>query len=167
LKLKVYRNTSCVELPEFATKGSACFDLAANLAVDEISMYDEHNKKEIIQHRTRKFLNIHPGHRVLVPTGLIFDIPQGYSLRLHPRSSLAWKKGLSLANCEGIIDSDYVDPTFVVLYNFTKTAATIVHGERLCQAELVKSLSYSIEEISDAPGQKTDRQGGLGSTGKH
>jgi len=52
-----------------------------------------------------------------VPTGLIFDIPLGFSLRIHPRSGLSYRRGISLSNCEGVIDSDYVEQTFVSVIN--------------------------------------------------
>ena len=106
-----------------------------------------------------------PGDRILVPTGLIFDIPTGYSVRIHPRSGLSYKQGLVLANLEAVIDSDYVQETFVLLYNRSEVDHTINNGDRIAQAEMVKREEYILWEIFDAPTQKTDREGGLGSTG--
>jgi dUTP pyrophosphatase len=106
-----------------------------------------------------------PGDRVLVPTGLIFDIPAGHSLRIHPRSGLSYKQGLVLANLEAVIDSDYIEETFIILTNQSDVDQTIYHGDRIAQAELIKSEEYVLWEIFDAPTQKTDRVGGLGSTG--
>ena len=102
---------------------------------------------------------------MLIPTGLTLDIPKGYSVRLHVRSSVALKKGLLLANSTGIIDSDYVDPLYFMLVNAGNTARQIFSDERYVQAELIKTLNHSLEEISEAPEQKTDREGGFGSTG--
>ena len=95
--------------------------------------------------------------RVLIPTGLILDIPEGYSVRLHSRSGLAWKDGVYLTNCEGIIDYDYVEPVFVMMTNISQSPKTINNGDRICQAELV--------EIPEPPTRKTERDGGFGSTG--
>ena len=70
-----------------------------------------------------------------------------------------------MPNGEGIIDSDYYHQTFVMLYNASADEVLIENGERIAQGELVKTLSYSIEETKDVPEQKTDRVGGFGSTG--
>ena len=104
--------------------------------------------------------------RVMVPTGLILDIPEGYSVRLHSRSGLAWKDGIYLTNCEGVIDSDYVEPVFVMLTSISQSPKHIKHGDRICQAELVEKIYHEFEEINEPPSQKTDRYGGFGSTGK-
>ena len=96
---------------------------------------------------------------------MIFDIPEGYSVRLHSRSGLAWKDGVYLTNCEGIIDSDYVDPVFVMMSNISQSPKTINNGDRICQAELVEKVYHSLTEIQDPPTQKTERDGGFGSTG--
>jgi dUTP pyrophosphatase len=131
-----------VILPKFATKQSACFDISAN---------GEHV--------------VPAKHGAAIPTGLILDIPEGYSVRIHGRSGLAYKKGINLLNCEGIIDSDYTDELKVLLYNTSNVDFKINHGDRIAQGELVKSLDYTIEECYTQPQQKTDRVGGFGSTG--
>ena len=110
-------------------------------------------------------ISIAPGERVLVPTGCIMDIPQGYSVRIHARSGTSLKQGLVLANAEGVIDSDYVEEVFVMLHNISGNAVTINHGDRVAQAELVKNVEYSVEETPARPLHKTKRQGGFGSTG--
>jgi dUTP pyrophosphatase len=107
-----------------------------------------------------------PHERIMVPTGLIFDIPVGHSLRVHMRSSAAYKRGLMMLNGEGVIDSDYVYPLYLLLINQTPKNIVINNGERLCQAELVKSLEYKIAtHFGKQLKQKTDRTGGIGSTG--
>jgi len=108
---------------------------------------------------------IAPGERMMVPTGLIFDIPEGYSVRIHPRSGISYKNGVVLANCEGVIDSDYVEEIYVLLHNTATVNFVITPGDRIAQAELVKMESYTIEETTERPAQKTDRAGGMGSTG--
>jgi dUTP pyrophosphatase len=101
----------------------------------------------------------------MAPTGLIMDIPEGYSVRLHPRSGNALKLGLVLANLEGVIDSDYFDELMVLLWNTTTNGLWINNESRIAQAEMVKQERYLIEETKEKPGKKTDREGGLGSTG--
>jgi len=110
-------------------------------------------------------ISISPADRVLIPTGLIFDIPEGHSVRIHPRSSISLKKGLTLTNGEGIVDSDYYHETFIMFTNTSADEVRIKHGERIAQGELIKTLDYSLEESIIVPEQKTNRVGGFGSTG--
>lgn len=168
LNLKVYKTHPDIELPKFATEESACFDLAyQNAGKSSYEGYSENNR-----HFTR-YINIAsfsrlvlcPGDRVLIPTGLIFDIPKGYSLRIHARSGLSLKSGLILANSEAVIDSDYIHEVMVLLYNRSQNRIHLDNGDRIAQAELVKQYKYNIVEITELPKQKTDRIGGMGSTG--
>jgi dUTP pyrophosphatase len=110
-------------------------------------------------------LLLRPGHRYLIPTNLILDIPEGFSVRIHPRSGLALKQGLTLINCEGVIDSDYVEPIYITLLNLSDSPVEISDGDRVAQAELVRSETYEIEEVNTPPARKTSRVGGFGSTG--
>lgn len=140
--LKVYRMYTDSIMPKFATEQSACFDVSAHgdhVLPAKLSM--------------------------AIPTGLILDIPVGYSVRVHPRSGLAYKKGVTLLNAEGIIDSDYTDELKIILHNTSNLDFIIHHGDRIAQGELVKSLDYTLEECYTPPQQKTDRVGGFGSTG--
>ena len=169
--LGIHRLTPEVHLPEFATAGSACFDVRAFISDTHIKHYTGSNfefKLEPFFDRAsdKYYIHIDPYQRCLVPTGLILDIPNGYSVRLHPRSGLALKFGINLMNCEGIIDSDYVDPLYVILYNNSTVPAKVYDGERICQGELVKNIECKIYETDKRPLQKTKRTGGFGSTGK-
>lgn len=164
-RLNIYRTDPNVSLPKFATKGSACFDLSFQSAGKyEYTGYNAYNAPFTRALSDNKIV-IMPGDRILVPTGLIFDIPEGYSVRIHPRSGLSYKQGLILANLEAVIDSDYIQETFVLLTNRSEVSITINSGDRIAQAELVKKEEYVLWEIYEAPTQKTDRAGGLGSTG--
>ena len=171
MKLKYYKLHNEVIDPHFATDGSACFDICAYLD-KSVTVYRMDNHKEKLNPETIQWsdieelqLSIAPADRVLVPTGLVFDIPEGYSVRLHPRSSISLKRGLVMPNGEGIIDSDYYHETFVMLYNSSSDEVRIKHGERIAQGELIKTLDYSLEECIIVPEQKTNRVGGFGSTG--
>ena len=172
--LQYFKLVSEAFAPEWATEHSGCFDLRACLVPGtSITVYRETNEKvhntvgrQMIEDQTVKsYLNIFAGERVLVPTGLVLDIPLGYKVDLYARSGLALKQGLVLANNVGKIDSDYVDPTFIILHNTSTTMATIFHGDRIAQGEMVTDIGYDLLETLDKPGLKTDRKGGLGSTG--
>ena len=110
--LYFYKIHSEVKDPVRATEGSACFDLHASLPqFSAVKVYE--NNFEEVDKRDRKVVDgrvqVNPNERILIPTGLIFDIPVGHSVRLYPRSSLALKNGLTLANNIGIIDSYWID----------------------------------------------------------
>ena len=106
------------------------------------------------------------GCRVLVPTGMIFDTPEGYSVRLFSRSSVGIKRGLPVVNGVGVFDSDYFGEAVASLHNITNETLLVTHGERVAQAELVELLKYDLIETDVEPTQTTDRVGGFGSTGK-
>jgi dUTP pyrophosphatase len=164
-RLNIYKTHPNIVLPKFATKQSACFDLSFQAEGKyEYTGYNAYNAP-FSRPLSTGTIRIMPGDRILVPTGLIFDIPAGYSLRIHPRSGLSYKQGLVLANLEAVIDSDYVHETFVILTNTTQVDQTITNGDRIAQAEMIKQEEYILWEIEEAPTQKTDRAGGLGSTG--
>lgn len=179
--LQYYKKNEDSFDPEFATQGSACFDIKAYFAESIIAgtqaplckIYRMDNRPEereckcwAMEHSTFKVgIDLYPGERILVPTGLIFNIPDRHSVRLHARSSVSLKKGLIIPNGEGIIDSDYYHQTFVMLYNASADEIRIYHGDRIAQGELVKNLDYGLEETNTLPEQTTERVGGFGSTG--
>ena len=183
--MKIHKLYSNVIVPKRQTKFSACFDVHAHLRGPVISedktpefrkikMLDRMNHSSDITpevvwdsdtpHTT---VTIPPSSRALIPTGIVFSIDSDYSIRLHPRSGLAWKHGITLINCEGVIDSDYREEVFVALLNTTEVPYVIEHGDRIAQFEIIR-YNDTIEylEITDAPAKKvTKRSGGFGSTG--
>jgi dUTP pyrophosphatase len=165
MNLNIFRINSEASMPRFATDQSACFDLCACLkGVSKIKGYSMMNEPIDLYCNVDSF-EIPIEFRVLVPTGLIFDIPPGYSIRIHPRSGLSFKNGLVTQNAEGIVDSDYVEECFIMLKNDSLQRQTITHGMRIAQAELVRDIDYTIFETLVKPSLKTDRNGGFGSTG--
>ena len=163
--LKFYKLAEDVASPTWATFDSACFDLQAYIPEStSVTIYTVHNAKYNIL--STGIIGILPGERAMIPTGLILDIPEGYSVRLHIRSSMAGKHGIVLANGEGVIDSDYVDPLFMLLHNTSKSVVYISNGDRIAQAELVANLQYCLSDTSTKPAPKGNRTGGFGSTGK-
>lgn len=164
--LKFFRLHPEARLPSFATEGSACFDLCASLIPGtEIKSYTWLNVPGLEAVSNSRSFSLRPGHRYLIPTNLIMDIPERFSVRIHPRSGLALKSGITLINCEGVIDSDYVEPTYITLLNLSDSIVEIKDGDRVAQGELVRSETYEIEEITDRPEPKSSRKGGFGSTG--
>lgn len=162
--LKFWRVHTEVKLPKHQTDGSACFDLSfQGYGKNKVTGYNRMNKP--VERIMQSSMTISPGDRMLVPTGLVMDIPKGYSVRLHARSGTSLKQGLVLANAEGVIDSDYVEEVYILLHNISENAQTINFGDRIAQAELVKNEVYDIEESASRPSVKSSRVGGMGSTG--
>ena len=163
--LNYYKLHPEVTAPEFATKGSACFDVRAHIPNGaKVKIYDEFGNNDSIN-CTNGVFTLEHNWRAMIPTGLIFDIPEGWVIKLYARSGLAFKHGLILANSVGIIDSDYVDPVFIIVQNTTNKYITIKNGTRICQGEMTAVPKYKLNEIPLPPIQKTDRDGGFGSTG--
>lgn len=134
-----------LELPAYETSGSAGMDLRAAVAED----------RQIV---------LLPGRRTLVPTGLIFEIPQGYEVQIRPRSGLAFKNGITCLNTPGTIDSDYRGEIKVLLVNLGEDDFRIERGMRIAQAVFAPVVQALIEErttVSDT----ARGAGGFGSTG--
>lgn len=161
----VYKCREGAELPQYGTEAAACFDLqACYKKYDEIAYFGPSNQKAKVVVRDTP-LTLYPDQRMLVPTGLIFDLKPKQSLRIHPRSGLALKNGVVVANCEGVVDADYTHETFVMLTNVSNRPFEIEPGMRIAQAEIVYVNQNKFTEVAEKPGPKADRQGGFGSTG--
>ena len=148
------------QTPFYATKGSYCFDVYINQSVVFYGMNE-------IQ---------------LASTGLYFDIPDGYALTMHPRSGLATKHGIAIANMTGIIDSDYTDELMIPLVwafkgtKYMKDDQSVMYvnrginmliepGTRVVQLALVKKIDHGFLALNNKPEPKGSRTGGFGSTG--
>lgn len=169
--MNVYKVNERAELPEYATSGSACFDVKACIENGQrLKSYNAWNKEMPVVVKgvgqSKDAFQLPPSVRVLVPTGLIFDIPEGHVMKMYIRSGTALKKGLTLVNGVGIIDSDYVEESFLMLENVSESLVTIEHGERIAQCLIEPITQEPIVEITEKPVQKTDRDGGFGSTGQ-
>jgi dUTP pyrophosphatase len=170
MKLGIKKMYGGVDLPKFGTEGAAAFDLAYQPGERQhYGVYSPTNspmKKNILPTGS---LLINPGERCQVPTSLIFDIPEGYHLKVYSRSSTGLIKGLQLCNSVGIIDSDYTGELFLTFMNISNIGVKIELKDRLAQAMLVKNEKYDIVEVSDVSEKKSSRKagdaGGLGSTG--
>lgn len=110
-------------------------------------------------------LTLHPGQRLLVPTGLRIALPAGYEAQVRPRSGLAAKHGITVLNSPGTIDADYRGEIKVILINHGQEAFIIQHGERI--AQLVVARHERITWVNAEELEETSRgTGGFGSTGK-
>jgi len=163
--VKIFKLFPEAHLPVLGTEFSACFDLKASLlGSTDVKLFNDRNEKH-----SRKiigdYVTLYAGDRMLVPTGLIFDLEPTTSMRIHPRSGLSLKSGINIANCEGVVDADYVEQTYVMLQNISNVPFEIEDGMRIAQAEIVPVAEpfFIIQDVR--PEQKTSRIGGFGSTG--
>ena len=143
MKIKII-NHSNNPLPHYATSGSAGMDLRAYLS-DAIIL--------------------DPLERRVIPTGLSIELPQGYEAQVRPRSGMALKKGLSIPNAPGTIDSDYRGEIGVIVINLSDTPVTIAPSERIAQLVIAKHETVEwlpVEELTNSE----RGAGGYGSTGK-
>ncbi len=138
-----------VPLPAYETSGAAGADLRANLP------------EESRAHG----LALAPGARALVPTGLRVAVPAGWEMQVRPRSGLALKHGVTLANAPGTVDADYRGPLGVILLNLGAEPYTIAHGERIAQAVLAPVAQADFEP-AEALDETARGGGGFGSTGR-
>jgi dUTP pyrophosphatase len=111
-------------------------------------------------------LILRPGMRQAVATGFAVAIPPGYEMQVRPRSGLALKHGITVANAPGTVDADYRGEVKVILVNLSEDNFTIERGDRIAQVVVspVTLASWAeVEELDD-----TERgSGGFGSTGGH
>jgi len=134
-------------LPQYETVGAAGADLRANFVPD-----------------AREGVVLEAGARILVPTGLSLEIPQGFEVQVRPRSGLALKHGITLPNSPGTIDSDYRGPLGVIVQNAGQKAFEITHGMRIAQMVVAPVVQGQFELVETH--SKTARGvGGFGSTG--
>lgn len=145
LKIKrISEKFNDISLPNYATKGSAGMDIRA--AIDD----------ELV---------INSGEIKLVPTNLIFEIPEGFEIQVRPRSGLALKHGIGLLNSPGTIDSDYRGEVGIIMYNISKENFVIKRGDRIAQIVLSKYYTADILE-TEVISESKRGEGGFGHTGK-
>ena len=110
-------------------------------------------------------VDLKPGERALIPTGIALSIPTGYAGFVHPRSGLAIKHGISIVNTPGLIDSKYRGEICVIIINTDKKETfTIKRGEKICQLVIQKVETPSFKVVSEL--DNTSRgSSGFGSTG--
>jgi len=171
--IQLFKLSEEVPTPAYGTSMAACFDLSFQPSGRfSVQGYDKWNNT-IDRMTYNNCLDIYPGDRLLVPTGLVMKIRGDfaddplptYSIRLHARSGMALKRGLVLANAEGVIDVDYQKEIFVMLTNISAVPTTIAKDERIAQCEVVRQCCAYFELVKEQPKQYSERDGGFGSTG--
>ena len=109
-------------------------------------------------------LTLLPGARALVPTGLVLALPRGFEGQVRPRSGLALKQGLTVANAPGTIDADYRGELGVILINLGQEPVVITRGMRIAQLVIAPVVQVVLREV-EAVGETARGSGGFGSTG--
>jgi len=170
MNLNIYKLYSDAPNPKYGTANAACFDIAAYIHYQSsIKTYTTNNEEMTMlaaqDSENKPYIELPGNWRGLIPTGLVFDIPDNHCVKIYPRSGMSTKQGLNLINCVGIIDSDYVQQVFIPIYNNSQNRVRIYNGDRIAQAEMIRVEQVSINFIDTRPSQKTDRMGGFGSTG--
>ncbi len=132
------------ELPRYQSLLSSGFDIRAQLGDSTINLAFQ--------------------KRALVPTGLCFEIPEGFEIQIRPRSGLAIKNGVTTLNSPGTIDADYRGEVRVILINLGEEVFKICDGDRIAQAVLCPVIQASFELV-DKLGESKRGSGGFGSTG--
>lgn len=137
-------NLSKHPLPKYQTPLSAGMDIHANLEAP---------------------ISLKKGERMLIPTGLFIELPEGYEAQVRPRSGLALKHGITVLNSPGTIDADYRGEIKVLLINHGQEDFTINDGERIAQLVVAQHATVSWVESNEL--SDTIRgEGGYGSSGK-
>lgn len=131
-------------LPRYVTAGAAGADIVA--AVDAP-------------------LDLAPGARAAVPTGLVLAIPEGFEVQVRPRSGLALGHGVTVANAPGTVDSDYRGEVKVVLVNLASEPFAIRRGDRIAQLVVSPVVQADFREVDVLP-ESARGSGGFGSTGR-
>jgi dUTP pyrophosphatase len=130
-------------LPAYATPGSAGLDIVAAVPAP---------------------VELAPGERCAIPTGLAFALPEGFEAQLRPRSGLALRQGLTLLNSPGTVDADYRGEVQVILINLGRETVTIRRGDRIAQLIIAPVARIAWEEFALLP-PSARGSGGFGSTG--
>lgn len=143
MQIKFKLDGMFARMPAYQTVGAAAFDF-----------YDNHDG----------YTEIHPGKSALFSTGVSVEVPEGYSLMLYSRSGHGFKEGLRLANCVGVIDSDYRGEIMAMLHNDSDKLRRIECGSRIVQGILVAAPQCELVEVDQL--STTERgENGFGSTG--
>lgn len=137
-------NQSKHPLPAYETSGAAGMDLRASLDAP---------------------VTLQPLERAMIPTGLFIEVPVGHEAQIRPRSGLAAKKGITVLNSPGTVDSDYRGEIKVILVNLSNESFVVADGERIAQLVIARHEHAEWEQVAELAA--SDRgAGGFGSTGK-
>ena len=146
IKIKIV-NKSKNELPEYAHPGDSGLDIRANL------------EEAVI---------LNPLERKLIPTGIYMGIPEGYEVQVRPRSGMALKRGLTVLNTPGTIDSSFLGEIGVIIVNLSNEVQHILPGEKIAQLVVMKVEKADLDLVfeMDELGSTERGANGYGSTGR-
>jgi len=144
VKILVKKFNKKIKLPVYKTSGSSGMDIVAYV---------------------KKKITIRPNGIVIIPTGIALAIPKNYEIQIRPRSGLAAKKGITVLNTPGTIDSDYRGEVKVILINLSKKTFVVKSGDRISQMILCPVIKGKLKEVNILP-ETIRGRGGFGSTGK-
>ena len=142
VKILVKKLDKNIKLPTYKTSGSSGMDLVAYI------------KSKII---------IKSGKTAIIPTGIAVAIPKNYEIQIRPRSGLAAKKGISVLNTPGTVDSDYRGEIKIILINLSKKSFVVKSGDRVAQMILCPVVKCKLKEVKNLP-ISVRGKGGFGST---
>ena len=142
MRVKVI-NKSAYELPRYETELAAGLDIKANIESSVV---------------------IKPLERVIIPTGIFVELPEGYEMQIRPRSGMAAKFGLTVLNSPGTIDPDYRGEIKVILANVSSDDYELKPGERVAQMVIAQFTRIDWAEVSEL-GDTERGSGGFGHTG--
>ena len=156
-------NSGKNNLPEYASAGSAGCDVKADFTNIDTSrifngkFYDAYDDNPAV-------LQLYPGGRALIPTGISIAIPEGYEVQVRARSGLALKNGVCLANGIGTVDADFRNEVGIIILNLGHEPFDIAQGDRIAQLVLNKVEQIEWVPVETLSGE--DRGGGFGHSGK-
>jgi dUTP pyrophosphatase len=139
---RVRKNDRPVALPLYMTNGASGMDLCADISGD---------------------LRINPLERALIPTGIAIALPEGFEAQVRPRSGLALKQGLTLANSPGTVDADYRGEIQIIAINLGREPVIIERGQRIAQLVIQRTFKAQWQEVEELP-DSARSDGGFGHT---
>ena len=153
------------ELPKYETPDSAGMDLRADLwSIKEEFLFNARIVRG--EHSIIQYIEIAPGGRALIPTGLKMALPKGYEAQIRPRSGLALKYGVTVLNTPGTIDADYRGDVGVILINHGSEPFVVKQGDRIAQMVIAKMEQITWNPVDSL--EKTERgDGGFGHSGSN
>ena len=143
-KVLIKKLDSAVELPVYKTDGASGMDLMALI---------------------KEPITLKPNTSCIIPTGLAVAFSSDFEIQIRPRSGLAAKKGISVLNTPGTIDSDYRGEIKIIIFNHGNKDFTINNEDRIAQMVLTPVVKMELEETEKLP-ETVRGEGGFGSTGK-
>lgn len=175
MKVKIKKLNEEVKTPQYKTIDAACADLSAyfkhtpkeefkyipnrEYVFKRISDYYDEKLEKVVLDK----INIAPGDRVIIPTGVFLELPKGYEAKIRNRSGLSFKEGLFVI--EGTIDADYRGELGIIVTNIGKEVVVVHNGDRIAQLKIQVAEQAEFEEVEDL--SDTERgEGGFGHTGK-